>query len=159
MIHFGNQNVMLIKGIVWGDKMTKDLPHGRFVYIDCDILYPDFKRSITLETIVRKLPAIENLIHAKIVKRQMRASSSGNAHILLEFDRILTVFEILQIRAWLHDDIHRLMLDLVRYLRTHDPKQTNRLWQGKYQMVDARLELSHSGPWEPLQHTPVRRLS
>lgn len=129
----------------------RDLPAGRIIYVDCDIEYEDFKTSKTLVTIIEKLPAVQNLIESQIVQKKMRSSSSGNAHILLEFDRTLTVFEMLQVRAWLHDDINRLMLDLVRYLRSKDPKQTNRLWSGKYKKVDAEIKLAKAGLWEELE--------
>jgi len=130
--------------------MRSDQPHGCRIYIDIDIIYPDFKRSIIRDRIIEKLPQVDEYLEAHLEDAQMRPSSSGNAHLMLTYDRTLTVLEILATRAWLHDDNARLMLDLVRYLRTGDPAQTNRLWSGKYKIVDFEAEMLLCGEWEPL---------
>jgi hypothetical protein len=127
--------------------MDYDQVSGDKLYIDVDILYADFLRSVIWQRIMNKIPAVEVFINAKFTKAFIRPSSNGNAHISLCFARPLTVLEGLSVRSWLYDDKARLILDLVRYLKTHDPAMTNRLWSGKYKKVDFESELKLCGAW------------
>lgn len=133
-----------------------DVQTGDLLYIDVDIIYEDFKRSRIWARIQEKIPAVCGFIGAQAVSLKIRPSSSGNAHIEVKFDRPLHILENIAARAWLHDDPVRLRLDLVRYLRTGDPRMINRLWSGKYKRVDYVAELKLCGAWEQI---PIRRPS
>ena len=125
------------------------------VYVDIDIVYEDFKRSIKFEKMQEKIPQIEEWLGVKMQMLRLRPSSRGNAHIELTFFRPLTVLENICVRAYLYDDLNRLILDLKRWLKTGDRRRVNVLWSGKYVAIDYGAEMHLCGQWEvwPIDRT------
>ncbi|MFA4835929.1 MAG: hypothetical protein WC749_07680 [Dehalococcoidia bacterium] len=124
---------------------------GKLAYIDIDIVFKDFIRSRTWESIKERLPAVEIFTDNNLTGLRIRPSSSGNAHIELAFERELTVLDNLCVRAWLNDDRFRLRLDLVRYLKTNSPKRINRLWSGKWKKIDYKFEMRLCENWQKVE--------
>jgi hypothetical protein len=132
---------------------------GNKVYIDIDIVFEDFKRSLVWESIKKRLPGVEEFTGYDVTSLRIRASSSGNAHIEISFNTVITVLENLCVRAWLNDDIYRLRVDMVRYLKTNNAAKINRLWSGKYKIVDFKGEMCLCQNWQtiPLDFMPAAR--
>jgi hypothetical protein len=129
--------------------MRQDNVVDTHVYVDIDIVYRDFLDKSAIWTRIReKLPLIEVWLENPLVLLRTRPSSRGNTHVELTFEQPVTVLQCVAIRAYLYDDKNRLMLDLIRYLKTGDTRRVNVLWSGKAIGTECGVEIMMSGLWQ-----------
>jgi len=80
-----------------------------------------------ISTIVDK---IKDTLDDLVSKIFVRKSANGNIHIKIQLSQEVPVFYTLIFRYYLHDDTHRILLDIIR-ITTNLP--FDRLWDFKYQ--------------------------
>ena len=73
---------------------------------------------------------IKDTLDDLVSKIFVRKSSSGNIHIKVQLTQEIPVFYALIFRYYLNDDVHRILLDIIR-ITTNSP--FDRLWDFKYQ--------------------------
>jgi len=91
--------------------------------LDIDAEY----RTETIDTIVEK---IRNTLDDLVSKIFVRKSANGNIHIKVQLSEQIPLFYTLIFRYYLHDDTHRILLDIIR-ITSNLP--FDRLWDFKYQ--------------------------
>jgi len=80
-----------------------------------------------ISTIVDK---IKDTLDDLVSKIFVRKSANGNIHIKIQLSQEVPVFYTLIFRYYLHDDTHRILLDIIR-ITSNLPY--DRLWDFKYQ--------------------------
>jgi hypothetical protein len=81
----------------------------------------------TINAIVEK---IKDTLDDLVAKIFVRKSANGNIHIKVQLTDEIPVFYTLIFRYYLHDDPHRILLDIIR-ITSNLP--FDRLWDYKYQ--------------------------
>jgi len=91
--------------------------------LDIDAEYNNDTISIIAEK-------IKNILDDLVAKISVRKSANGNIHIKVQLSEEIPVFYTLIFRYYLHDDTHRILLDIIR-ITSNLP--FDRLWDFKYQ--------------------------
>jgi hypothetical protein len=91
--------------------------------LDIDAEYHDE----IVSTIAQK---IKDTLDDLVAKIFVRKSANGNIHIKVQLSEKIPVFYTLIFRYYLHDDTHRILLDIIR-ITSNLP--FDRLWDYKYQ--------------------------
>jgi len=111
------------------------------ITLDWDISYSTIKNSRIYNEFKEWVKQNKDMI----LKIEARKSSHGNTHIRITLNKKISEFQVFQIRAYLHDDVYRLALDLIR---SYENKPNNRLWDEKF---DAKTkEILRAGKWEDI---------
>jgi hypothetical protein len=126
--------------------MIKNLKIGSKLYLDYDFTFESVKsgQAAIVPGLVERLQDLDNLTGNTVKTVMIRPSGRGNTHICIEFAGELDILTAYCVRAYLKEDIYRLMLDMARYCRTSDPKECNLIWDTKYK--DGIMY--HAGEWE-----------
>ncbi len=82
------------------------------------------------ETISIIVDKIKDTLDDLVSKIFVRKSSNGNIHIKVQLTQEIPVFYALIFRYYLHDDTHRILLDIIR-ITSNLP--FDRLWDFKYE--------------------------
>jgi len=82
------------------------------------------------ETISAIVEKIKDTLDDLVSKIFVRKSANGNIHIKIQLSQEVPIFYTLIFRYYLHDDTHRILLDIIR-ITTNLP--FDRLWDFKYQ--------------------------
>jgi len=82
------------------------------------------------ETISAIVEKIKDTLDDLVSKIFVRRSANGNIHIKVQLTQEIPVFYALIFRYYLNDDVHRILLDIIR-ITTNSP--FDRLWDYKYQ--------------------------
>jgi len=82
------------------------------------------------ETISAIVEKIKDILDDLVSKIFVRKSASGNIHIKVQLSEQIPLFYTLIFRYYLHDDTHRILLDIIR-ITSNLPY--DRLWDYKYQ--------------------------
>jgi len=91
--------------------------------LDIDAKYSDEIVSLIVEK-------IKDVLDDLVSKIFVRKSANGNIHIKVKLSQEIPVFYSLIFRYYLHDDTHRILLDIIR-ITSNSP--FDRLWDFKYQ--------------------------
>lgn len=120
---------------------------GQEITLDIDIFVDDWI-ELQQESFLNKLKGVEDRldVHTRILFRE---SSHKNVHIKIEFNRDLTMLDVLLLRAWFDDDQTLLFIDMKRYFKTMDGvNRFMRRFDCKGQIKDnGEYEINHAGPW------------
>jgi hypothetical protein len=109
------------------------------VYVDWDIKYIGHETSTKMKAFKRWLPEVIDKYGWCDISS--RPSSGEKTHYKLVFDKPLTVFQSMIVRALLADDISRLVIDLKRCFE--DEGESNRIFDQKW--IDG--EMKKAGEW------------
>jgi hypothetical protein len=110
------------------------------VTVDIDEDYDEFYNGSGFKTIRHRI--LNNV--AGVWKAMIRRSSNNHVHIKVYLNQELSLFESLQLRAFLDDDPVRIACDLDRFYRTGDLDKTGRCFDEKY----TKGKLRRAGKWE-----------
>ena len=104
----------------------------------------DIDAEYNEETINAIVEKIKNMLDDLVQKIFVRKSASGNIHMNVQLSEHVPVFYTLIFRYYLNDDVHRILLDIIR-ITSNSP--FDRLWDFKYQ--DGRQ--GYAQDWEEVK--------
>ena len=104
----------------------------------------DIDAEYNNETIEYLVSKIKNVLHDLVYKIFVRKSANGNIHIKIVLSEDIPVFYTLIFRYYLNDDVHRILLDIIRITSN---STFDRLWDFKYQ--DGRQ--GYAQDWEEVK--------
>lgn len=111
------------------------------IFIDIDIDFNQYIYSGYFTSLKKKVKILEE-DYGKIYLH-IRRSSSGNTHVRLTMSDLFYVLDSFCIRAFLKDDVHRLSLDMYRFITTKDTDKINRCFDCKI----THDEVKECGKW------------
>jgi len=127
--------------------MTKQKPYSFSIenlLQDVNEFNLDIDAEYNNETIEYLVSKIKNVLHDLVFKIFVRKSANGNIHIKVVLSEDVPVFYTLIFRYYLNDDVHRILLDIIR-ITSNSP--FDRLWDFKYQ--DGRQ--GYAQEWEEVK--------
>ena len=111
----------------------------RTITLDYDVKKEEFKYSTLYGNLIKWY--IQNRLIIKAM--YWRKSANGNTHIKIELNILLPISQTFIMRAYLRDDVYRVVLDMARF---YEGKEVNRLWDRKYKNGKLRI----AGKWSKM---------